>query len=66
MKSLFEIHNYLEHLGFDILPVKQPNGYYRCHLYKNNLHNKTSDKEYSTWQECRDETARIIYNHLHK
>ena len=66
MKSLFEIHNYLEHKGIDIYPVKQPNGMYRCQVYNSDKFQIDSSFEYKTHQEARDETARKIYKHLTK
>lgn len=64
MKTQHEINTYLENRGYDIFPVKQPNGMYKCDLYIKDQFAKTGEKEYNTWEQAKIETSKLIYEKI--
>lgn len=61
--SLIEATNFCNEKGYDLFPVKMPQGV-RCIVFKNGIKIKEGEKVFNTWLECKKENYLKIYKRL--
>lgn len=62
--SILDINRYLEDKGYDIHPVKQSDGMYKCDIYKDDQYVRAAKNSYKTWQEAMRQTSIDMFNYF--
>ena len=62
--SPFELSKFIENNGYDVFPEKQPNGMYKCFVWKFEKCLGIGKFEYKTWEDSVIKTSMIIYKKL--
>jgi len=60
--SPFELSNFIENKGFDVFPVRQPNGMYKCIVWQLEKSLGLGRFEYKSWKDAVYQTQLKIYD----